>query len=381
VAGNDITWYTISVRRVKLKKQKKKIDRRLLVLTIILSLIGFIAIADASAPTAISNFGDKYHFVKQQIVWGLGGFIALIIVSQIHYSFWGKIAKPLLLISMISLILVLIPGIGTQALGAKRWIFIGNVSIQPSELVKLSLAIYFAKLAEKNKQIVAFLVPLGIVALLMMIQPDLGTTLVIVSLGMIQMFVSGVDLIKFAGASIIGVIASALLVITSGYRRERFLTFLESTRDPLGKSYHIRQVLLALGSGGLFGVGIGQSRQKYLFLPEAATDSIFAVIAEEVGFLGSVVLITLFVMFIQRGLAISKTAPDTFSKILSLGIVSWVGVQAIMNMASMVALVPLTGIPLPFISYGGSALTTILIATGILLNVSKYETQKRVKGR
>jgi len=213
---------------------------------------------------------------------------------------------------------------------------------------------------------------MGLVLVLIMFQPDLGTALVVGGTAMTQIFVSGISIFYFLGALLIGILASFVLIITSTYRRDRLMTFLEQTHDPLGKSYHIRQVLLALGSGGLFGVGLGASRQKYLFLPEAATDSIFAVVAEEVGFIGALIILFLFVAFIIRGLKIANNAPDKFSQLLATGIVAWIGVQIFLNIGSMVALTPLTGVPLPFFSYGGSALTMVLVAAGILLNISKH---------
>ncbi|MCX6704956.1 MAG: FtsW/RodA/SpoVE family cell cycle protein, partial [Candidatus Woesebacteria bacterium] len=178
------------------------------------------------------------------------------------------------------------------------------------------------------------------------------------------------------GAGVIGLLAGIPLILLSPYRKERFLTFLQMTEDPLGKSYHMRQILLGLGSGGIFGVGLGASRQKYSFLPEASTDSIFAVIAEELGLIGGIAIIVGFVYFVMRGLKIAADAPDTFGKTLAVGITIWIGGQSFLNIASMVALVPLTGIPLPFISYGGSSLVMILAACGILLNISRFSVSE-----
>ena len=361
------------MEKLRLSKQRVVWDRTLFFLILTLTVLGFIAIADASAPQALSSFNDKYYFVKQQLVWGAIGIVVLLVASKIHYTFWEKMALPLFLISLLGLIIVLIPSIGQEALGARRWIFIGPVSIQPSEIVKLSLVLYLAKVYAKGKRLISYFLPLVIVLALIMLQPDLGTALVIGGTAFMQIFVSGINPFYFLGTLTIGGIASFVLIMISDYRRDRLLTFLQQTRDPLGKSYHIRQILLALGSGGLLGVGLGESRQKYLFLPEAATDSIFAVIAEEVGFLGSLVLISLLAFFIIKGIKIAKKAPDNFSKLLAVGITSWIGLQIFLNLGSMVALVPLTGVPLPFISYGGSALTMILFAGGILLNISKYE--------
>jgi cell division protein FtsW len=205
----------------------------------------------------------------------------------------------------------------------------------------------------------------------------LGTTIIVGAIGMTQIFLSGINLFYFFGAAALGGLAGFLLIVTSSYRKARLLSFLEQTQDPLGRSYHIRQILLALGSGGLFGVGLGQSRQKFLFLPEAATDSIFAIIAEEVGFIGAAVLLVLFALWVYKGLKIVRAAPDKFSQILSAGIVAWIGGQTFLNIGSMVALVPLTGVPLPFISYGGSALVMVLLASGILLNISRHVTHSK----
>jgi cell division protein FtsW len=365
-------WPQSSVKNIRLTKQKKVWDRTLLILTLTLSVLGIIAVADASAPQALSVFNDKFYFVKQQLIWGGFGLALLFIVSQIHYSIWEKIALPLFFISILGLLAVIIPSIGTQTLGARRWLILGSISVQPSEFVKLSLAIYLAKVYSKNKGLIAYFLPLVVVLGLIMLQPDLGTALVVGGMAMTQIFVSGINLFYFLGALAMGVLASLILIITSPYRKERLLTFLSVTQDPLGKSYHIRQVLLALGSGGLFGVGLGASRQKYLFLPEAATDSVFAVIAEEVGFIGALVVLLLLGIFILKAFKIAKNAPDKFSQLLGIGIVSWIGIQIFLNIGSMVALTPLTGVPLPFFSYGGSALTMVLVASGILLNISKH---------
>jgi cell division protein FtsW len=301
----------------------------------------------------------------------------MFIVSRLNPAFWEKIALPLFIGSLLLLIVVLIPGIGTKVLGARRWIILGPISIQPSEVVKLALAIYLAKVAAKGKGILSYFLPLAAVAALVMMEPDLGTTLVIMALALSQIFVAGVNLFQFLGFLLLGGGISAIYVWLSDYRRNRLLTFLAQSQDPLGRDYHIRQILLALGSGGLFGVGLGEGRQKFLFLPEAATDSIFAVIAEEVGFIGALVVIIIFAVFIFRALKVSVQAENIFSKILGIGIVAWIGGQAILNIGSMVALTPLTGVPLPFFSYGGSALTMILVACGILLSISKYSHERK----
>jgi len=352
------------------------IDKQFFLLTIFLTISGIIFIADASAPVATRDFSDKFFFAKEQVFSAVLGVISLTISSRINYKFWEKMAPYLFFLVLLTLVMVLIPDIGISVLGAKRRIDLGPASFQPSEFLKLTLAMYVAKVAMKKKKIVAYLFPIALSAFLVMLQPDLGTTLVVVGVGFAQMFISGVSLIHFGIFTLLGTGLISLLVLLSDYRKERLLTFFEQTRDPLGKSYHIRQILIALGSGGFLGVGLGNSRQKYLFLPETATDSIFAIIAEELGFIGSCVLILVFVYFIYRGVRIAARAPDDFSKVFAAGMIAWISGQAFLNIAAMVALVPLTGIPLPFISYGGSSLIAILFACGILLNISRYAKEK-----
>ena len=365
------------MRKLKFKKQSKSLDRKLLILVLILTFTGLVAVADASAPIAVREFGDKFYFAKQQAYWAIFGLFALFVVSKIKYDYWERIAIFIFPLAIAALVLVFIPGFGTRLLGAKRWVLIGPFSFQPSEFAKLALVIYLAKVAAKDKKSLAYFIPLIMVAVLILLQPDLGTTVVTVGAGLVQIFVAGIGFLHFALAGTSGVIASVLIILSSDYRRARLLTFLSQAEDPLGKSYHIRQIILALGAGGIFGVGLGQSRQKYLFLPETATDSIFAIIAEELGFIGASIVIICFMIFVFRAIKIASLAPDKFSKILATGIVAWIGGQALLNIGSMVAVVPLTGIPLPFLSYGGSSLIMVLVATGILLNISKYTSVKK----
>lgn len=360
------------MRRPALTQQKKSIDKRLLGLILLFVALGLIAVADASAPQALSAYGDKFFFVKQQLVWAAIGIVVLFVTMNINYKFWEKVATPLFFVSAAFLLIVLVPHLGFSALGARRWISFGFFNFQPSELIKLGMCMFLAKVASKNKNAMSYFIPLVAVLMLIMGQPDLGTALIVALIGLSQIFVSGVSLLYFGGALGIGALATLGLILISPYRKERLLTFFETTRDPLGKGYHIRQILLALGSGGFFGVGFGASRQKYSFLPESSTDSIFAVIAEELGLMGGIVIILLFGYFLFKGLKIAGRAPDRFSQVLATGITAWISGQAFLNIASMVSLVPLTGIPLPFISYGGSSLVMVLAACGILLNISKY---------
>lgn len=360
----------------KVKKQKLSFDRNFFYLVLSLVVVGLVFVADISAPQALTYFDDKFHFVKQQAIAAVVGVVAMIIVSNIKYSFWKKFAVPFFGFSIILLIAVLIPGISYSALGARRWISVGGFNFQPSEVVKLSLALYLAKVSVANKKSFSYFAPLAIVAGLIMLQPDLGTTLIILALGVSQIFIAGIPILHIVSTVIVGIFGVLGLIMVSPYRRDRLMTFFQNTTDPLGKAYHIRQILLAIGSGGIFGVGLGQSKQKYLFLPEASTDSIFAAIAEEIGLVGGLVIIFVFLYFVFKAFKIAANAPDKFSKVLAVGIASWIGGQALLNFSSMVALTPLTGIPLPFFSFGGTSLVMVLVGCGILLNISRYETKK-----
>jgi cell division protein FtsW len=365
-------------RKITLLKQVGVFDKKLFFLVLGLVVLGIIAVADVSAPQSLNNYGNKFYLLKEQAISAVIGLVVFIVISKIKYTFWEKIATPFFFGSVGLLIMVLIQRFGFSALGAQRWIKIGPINFQPSEVVKLALCIYLAKVASKDKKPLSYFIPLVLIAGLVMLQPDLGTTLVIVIIGFSQILVSNVSYLYIIGSGFLGAIGTLLLILFSPYRRARLMTFFESTGDPLGSSYHIRQILLALGSGGIFGTGFGASRQKYLFLPEASTDSIFAIIAEELGLVGGLLIISLFTYFVIRGLKISKNAPDKFSGVLAAGISAWIGGQVFLNIGSMVSLVPLTGIPLPFISYGGSSLVTILCACGILLYISFF-TKKEQK--
>jgi cell division protein FtsW len=337
-----------------------------------LTVFGLIMVGNASVVDAVRDFGDKWYYLKLQAVWLVLGSIVFIIASKYPYKKLEKIAPTAMLVAVILLILVLIPGIGNRLLGARRWISLGVFSLQPAELVKLTMAMYLASLLKKPKEkFSAFLIAIGGVAGLVMLEPDLGTTIVVVGMSFLTFFGSGGKIKSLLATIPLGALAIVGLILVSPYRLDRLKTFMDHSQDPLGSSYHIQQVLLSLGSGGIFGEGIGQSRQKYEFLPEVTTDSIFAVIAEELGFIGGVAVLGVFLLLISTGMKVARNTEDKFGSNLALAITCWIGLQALINISAMVALVPLTGIPLPFISYGGSALVVNLVGMGILVNIAK----------
>lgn len=297
--------------------------------------------------------------------------IVCLIVANIPVVWLKKYAHLFYGFTLVLMVLVLIPGIGSKLLGARRWIIAGPIVIQPSELLKISFAIYMAGWLQQVRDIKHFLMILGLNLLLIMLQPDLGTAIIVVGMAFMIYYISGVKIKDIVIFSTLLLVAISSLIITSPYRLDRLKTFIDPTNDPQGASYHINQVLYGLGSGGLSGVGLGQSRQKYAYLPEATTDSIFVIIAEEFGFLGSSLFVFLIVWLLLLSLQISIRSKDKFDKLLAGGISLLFLIQVFVNLSSMVALVPLTGVPLPFISYGGSSLVTNFLALGLLINISK----------
>lgn len=356
-----------------LKSADSKINKVLLFLSLGLTIFGCLMIFDASSVMAEEIFEDKFHLFRLQSFWAVTGITSMIFVSMINYHFWKKISSPLFLISVFLLVLVLIPGVGMKLLGGRRWLGIGEFSFQPAELAKLFYLIYLSTFLEKRKSFSHFIFKTGFLVVLLMMEPDLGTAVILACSAFVVYFLSGANLLEILMTLILGIVGGLGLIFNSPYRLSRLRVFLNPNIDPQGASYHLRQVLLALGSGGFWGRGLGQSRQKFLFLPEASTDSIFAVIGEEMGFVGCLGILITFLVFLFCGLKIAQKAPDKFGLLLAGGITTQIFIQAFLNLSSMVALLPLTGVPLPFISYGGSSLMVTLGSVGILLNISKFK--------
>ncbi len=364
-----------------LKNKTHGIDKKILFILGILLVFGLTMIASGGIVYSQVHFGDSYYFFKHQIFYGiLPGIVLLCIAQEIKYTFWKKIATPLFLLSIILLILVLIPGLGTKIYGAKRWIKLGLFSFQPAEMLKLAIVIYLAAWLENKVEIVKdffegplpFLVVVSLISFLLVKQPDIGTLGVIILVSFSIFFISGAKISHLVLVGMAGTLAMGALIKMETYRMNRFLVFLHPELDPRGIGYQINQALMAIGSGGILGVGLGRGVQKINYLPEPVGDSIFAVIGEELGLVGCLFLISLFIFLAIRGFRIAKKAPDQFSKLMAVGIVSWVIFQAFINMAAISGLIPLTGIPLPFISYGGTSIIFLMIAMGILLNISRY---------
>jgi cell division protein FtsW len=348
----------------------------------VLVLLGVLAVYSSSFALGLLEFGDANYFVFRQVFFAIAGGAALLLLMKSDYRQLRALSPLLMLAAIIALTLVLVPGFGFERNGATRWIAVGGPipPLQPSEFAKLALIIYVsAWLAWRGDEVKQFWVGffpfvfiVGIVAGLIMLQPDLGTTIVIVLTTLTLVYIAGASLTHVAAFICIAGVAAGLLVATGEYRIDRIIAFLRAEDDPAGRGFQTLQLLIALGSGGVDGLGLGASRQKFFYVPGAHTDGVFAIIGEELGFVGSAIVLLLFAVLMFRGFRVVLRARDDFGSLLAVGIVSWIGYQTIINIGGITRSMPLTGIPLPFLSYGGSALMTMLAAIGILLSISRY---------
>ncbi|WP_438804684.1 stage V sporulation protein E [Oceanobacillus saliphilus] len=360
--------------------EQRKPDLTLLFVIVILLTAGIVMVYSSSYIWSEYKFDDAYYYLKRQLLFAGAGVIAMLLFMVIPYYTWKKYANIILILCFALLLLVLIPGVGLIRGGAQSWIGVGAFSIQPSEFMKLGLIIFLAAILSANqKYITSFkkgffpCILLIFTAFgLIMLQPDLGTGMVLVLTCMIMIFVAGARLTHFFGLAALGLLGFVGLIASAPYRINRITAFLNPWEDPLGDGFQIIQSLYAIGPGGLMGLGLGNSLQKYFYLPEPQTDFIFAILGEELGFIGGATIILLFFLLLWRGIKIALEAPDLFGRFLALGIAAMLAVQAMINISVVIGLIPVTGITLPFLSYGGSSLTLTLCSVGILLNISIY---------
>ncbi|PTX51236.1 spore cortex peptidoglycan biosynthesis regulator SpoVE [Melghirimyces profundicolus] len=352
------------------------------IITVILSLltIGVIMVYSASAAYSYHKFGDSFFYAKRQMLFAALGVFLMLFVSRLDPRLFYQRAKSGLFICFFLLVLVLIPGVGMVRGGARSWLGIGAFSIQPSEFMKLGVILFLARYLTLNaRETGTFLkglaVPLSIAGAafaLIMLQPDLGTGTVLMGTAFVLIFAAGAKMRYLAGLCMAGVIGFAGLVMAAPYRVKRITAFLDPWQDPLGAGYQVIQSLFAIGPGGLMGLGLGMSRQKHLYLPEPHTDFIFSILAEELGFLGAGTAIVLFAVLVWRGLRVAILVPDMFMSLVAAGVTGMIVIQAVINVGVVTGAFPVTGITLPFLSYGGSSLTLTLVAVGLLLNLSRY---------
>ena len=345
-----------------------------------LVIFGLVMLVSASSNLGQFRFGDSYYYIKHQLLYGfLPGLIGFFAASRIYYRRYQKIAVFLGLISVTLLFLVFTP-LGFSSGGADRWLKIGPITFQPAEIVKLTFIVYLAAWLGGNKErsqnlakgFLPFLIISALVGALLLKQPSTSAAVILIATALIIYFASGAKLSYLAGMILLGILALALVIYLTPYRFNRVLNFLSPDTNPQGGGYHINQALIAIGSGGWFGVGYGQSTTKIKYLPEPIGDSIFAVIAEELGFIGSAILIIIFLILILKVFSLAKKSPDRFGKLLLIGFASLIAIQTFTNIAAISGLIPLTGSPLPFISYGGTALAVFMTMGGVIVNISKH---------
>lgn len=383
-----------------MQKKKKRVssfvdnqfDFILCITVLLLLAAGIIMVLSASAPSALSTTGNSYTYVKKQLIFGIIGLFVMLFLSKVDYRFYKKYYWQIYFASWIILLLVLVPGLGVSVKGATRWIGIGSLQFQPSELTKIGMIIFFAGYLTDHKDELhdfkkGFLIPLCFlippIGILFFVQNHLSVSLVICIIVLVMMFMSGCRLKHFVVVGVVGIsliagVLGFLQVSGSGednFRLDRISTYFDPWADAQGTGYQTVQSLYAIGSGGMFGLGLGNSKQKYLYIPEPHNDFIFSILAEELGFLGCFLVIALFAVFIWRGILVAMRAADLFGTLIAVGVTTLIAVQAIINIAVVTATVPTTGMSLPFFSYGGTALLLLLANVGILLNISRSSSK------
>lgn len=353
----------------------------LLTLTIALDVIGLVMVLSASSVEALAQYGSSWVFFEKQLLWVVLGVAAMVVTIRVDYQRWRRWARPLMIITVLLLMAVLMPHIGVNVSGSSRWLGMGSFRFQPSELAKLAITLFAADLlarrvdqtGEPGRAMGGVLVVLGVTGALIFKQPDMGTALVVSAIVLGLLFAAGVPRMTMVKLSAWAVGGAFVLGMVEPYRRARLLSFMHPWSDPSNTGYQVVQSLVGLGSGGVAGVGLGASRAKWGFLPNAYTDFIFSIVGEELGLIGAVMVVGLFVAFAVVGLRVAKRAPDRFGLLLAVGISIWVTTQAILNMGAVIGMLPVTGVPLPLVSFGGSSLTIMMAAIGVLLNVAAQE--------
>lgn len=360
--------------------RRREADLYIVVVVLVLLAVGQVMVFSASAIRAEDAYGHPYFYLQRQALWAVLGLGAMLICSRINYRAWYRLSGPVFVVTLLLLLVVLLPGVGQMGGGSQRWLGLGAWRLQPSELAKVAMVIIFAKYLASSlaggkapgRVMLPLLLGCGMICALILIQPDLGTSIAVAGTCFVLLFASGVPLISLTGVAMVALPAIGYLILFEEYRRRRFLAFLDPWADPLGAGFHIIQSLYGLGSGFLFGRGLGRSRQKYYYIPEIHTDFIFAVLGEELGFVGGAVILALFMFLAWRGYLVALRAPDPFGALLAAGLTTMITLQVIMNVGVVTSILPVTGITLPFFSYGGSSLVFTLAGVGILLNISKY---------
>jgi len=351
----------------------------LLAVVLVINLIGLAMVLSASSVTALYEYGSSWYLFKRQLLWMGIGLIAMVVIMRVDYHWWRRWTLVLLLGSGALMVLVMVPGLGVNVNGSSRWLGYGMFRIQPSEFAKLGVLLFVADLLARRADKVGnwrvtlkpVLVVFGVFAAMLMLQPNLGTTIILGAIVFMMLFVSGVEMKPLVGTFAVGGVLATMAATMATYRRRRLLGFIDPWKDAQNTGYQTIQSQVAIAHGGLTGSGLGQSRAKYGFLPFAHTDFIFAIIADELGLIGALLVVALFIAFGVAGVRTALRAPDRYGMLLATGVTAWVLIQAFVNIGAVVGVLPITGVPLPFVSFGGSSLVVTMAAVGLLLSVSR----------
>ncbi len=367
--------------------KKREIDYTFLLLVVVMTCVGLTMLLSVSAPTASSKFGNSYYFFMRQLSLAAVGFVAMIVISKIDYHKFKPFVRIFMIVCTILLVLVLIPGIGKAENNSRRWIQLPGFRLQPSEFMKLAIAMFFAKMIEdtnkdisKVRNMVPYFMWIALVAALMLMETHVSGAIVICGIAVLVLIAGGANFKFFVGCGIAAIPAGMVFLMMFPKRWGRVISFLNPFMDTQDKGFQVVQGLYAIGSGGMFGLGLGQSVQKYSYLPEPYNDFIFSIICEELGFIGMALIIGLFIALIVRGIKIAFDAPDVFGSLTVVGIMAHVGIQTVLNIAVVTSSIPNTGISLPFFSYGGTAIMVLLMEMGIVLSISRYRKEKELPG-
>ncbi len=360
-------------------KSRGSMDLTLLITVLILLAIGVTMVFSASAVSSVKNYSDKYYYLKSQGLYAILGIAAMLFFSKVNYKFIGKLAFPIVIVSLILLIIIFIPGIGYGAKGALRWIKIGPVNLQPSEFAKSALIIFMAKSLSFKKErvktftqgVLPYVMLMGLYCILIILEPNKSMAINIAMITFLMMFAAGAKIWHLAIWGFPLIPGGIYMLTKDSYSLARLTSYMNPWADPLNTGYQAIQSLLALGSGGIFGLGLGNSRQKFFYIPEAQNDFIFSIIGEELGFIGAVTIMILFVLLVWRGIRIALAAQDSFGSLLATGITCMIALQVVLNIAVVTVSIPTTGVTLPLISSGGTSLLMVMSNIGILLNISK----------
>lgn len=353
-------------------------DVLLISLAAILGITGLVAVYSASFVIALARFGDPNYYIIRQLIWAAIGLVMMVMAARTDYRLLRFLALPLMIGTIGLLVAVLL--VGQTAGGAQRWIGVGELTVQPAEFAKLTVVIYMAAwLSSKGDELrswehgmLPFLIILGSVSTLIMLQPNMGTTLIIVTITVVMFWTAGASIAQMMAIGAIGGVAFSSLALLEGYRMNRITAFLDAESDPSGTGFQTLQSLIAMGNGGLSGLGLGASRSKFFYIPESHTDGVFAIVGEELGLMATMAILVVFMLFMVRGMQIANRSRDDFGMLMATGITTWIVAQALLNIGGITRVIPLTGVPLPFLSFGGNALASAMLAVGILLSISRY---------